>query len=240
MTKMKQLEKFIRKSVDINASARQLEKFEVYMDLIIAWNEKINLTAINDPQEIMIKHFIDSILCFYVIPSHGYYSLIDIGTGAGFPGIPLKIMNPEMGLTLVESVRKKADFCKRVINSLQLEEVNIIQKRAEDVGQDYEHRENYDWAVARAVAPLPVLLEYMLPLVKLGGSAVAMKAAEIEEEIKNSRDTAKILGGKIAQPVFLSLPENSGHRSLVHIHKSTHTPRKYPRRPGMPNKKPLG
>ena len=165
--------------------------------------------------------------------------MIDIGTGAGFPGIPLKIMLPELSLMLVESSQKKAEFCKTVVEKLHLSNTSVIAARAEDLGKDPNHREKYDWAIARAVAELTVLAEYLLPFVKIGGKALAMKGANTDGEVQKSGQALSILGGEISEIVNLDLPNDSGQRTLIVMRKIAPTPPSYPRRAGMPSKKPI-
>jgi len=234
------LKAYVHERFKIELENSTIEKFTDYLGLILTWNKIFNLTAITNPNEIIVKHFIDSLACFEIIPLGGKYSLIDIGTGAGFPGIPLKLIHPEMNLTLAESVGKKTGFCKNVAEKLGLLNVRVINKRAEEMGKDTKYRESYDYAVARAVAPLPVLVEYLLPLVKIGGSAIAMKGGDIDSERASALFATKILGGVIDEPKYLSLPGGSGKRSLIEIRKINKTPTKYPRRPGVASKKPLG
>lgn len=240
MLSVETLKKFVRERFEIELETSTINKFTDYLGLIIRWNKIFNLTAITNPEEIIVKHFIDSLTCFEIIPLSGRYSLIDIGTGAGFPGIPLKLILPEMNLTLVESIGKKAGFCKTVAEKLDLLNICIIHKRAEEIGKNANYRESYDYSIARAVAPLPVLVEYLLPLVKIGGSAIAMKGGDIDSECASASFATKILGGIINELQYFSLPGHSGKRSLIEIRKMSETPAKYPRRPGVASKKPLG
>ena len=223
----------------IKINGLQAFQFTAYAQLLHEWNQKYNLTAITDPDEIIVKHFLDSLSCLQVIRDKNTFSLIDIGTGAGFPGIPLKIIRPDISLVLVESVGKKASFCAKVIDSLQLDNTRIIQTRAEEIGRLPDHRERYDWAVARAVAELPVLLEYLLPLVKLNGHILAMKGKDKQSEIISAQNAMTALGGELYQAEKITLPYNFGERVLIVIQKKFPTPSKYPRRIGIPAKKPL-
>jgi 16S rRNA (guanine527-N7)-methyltransferase len=223
----------------ITLSNEQIEMFTLFEYLLLKWNEKYNLTAITDPDEIRIKHFYDSLTCLSIIPRNKTISLVDIGTGAGFPGIPLKIVNPLIQLTLAESIAKKAGFCQIVLDELGLEKVQVVTSRAETIGQEASHRERYDWAVARAVAPLPVLVEYLLPLVRIGGNVLAQKGIELDAEIDQARKAIHTLGGIIECVIPISLPNNMGHRTLIQIIKTRPTPASYPRRPGTPKKNPL-
>lgn len=214
----------------------QLEQFEA---LVLEWNEKLNLTAITEKQAFWYKHIYDSLTCLQVLFAFGSSSVIDIGTGAGFPGIPLKITYPEMRLTLAESVKKKANFCRLAVETLRLENVDVVAERAETIGQDAAHREKYDWAIARAVAPLSVLAEYLLPLVHLGGHALAQKSGNTAEELAKAENAIRTLGGEIDQVIPIELPEAMGSRMLIIIKKVKRTPAQYPRRPGVPKKNPL-
>jgi 16S rRNA (guanine527-N7)-methyltransferase len=224
----------------ITLSPTQLELLARYADLLVEWNRKINLTAIRSPEEIRVKHFLDSLSCSLAIQNIEIPRTIDIGTGAGFPGIPLKIIYPEMQLTLVESVTKKTQFLSEVVQVLGLEGVEIFPSRAETLGKQPDHRENYHWAVARAVAGLPVLCEYMLPLVKIGGFMLAQKGDTALAELEQAQSAIEILGGKVINTISVDLPGVSQERYLVIIEKINPTPEKYPRREGIPNKRPLG
>jgi len=217
----------------------QLEMLQRYADLLSEWNQKVNLTAITNPEEIRRKHFLDSLSCMLVTKGTPPHRMIDIGTGAGFPGLPLKILHPEMHLTLVESVAKKTNFLSLVVQELGLKPVEIITDRAEIVGQDPAHRERYDWAVARAVAGLPVLVEYLLPLARVGGFVLAQKGDTALEEIKAAQSAIAALGGKAREPVPVALPGIPEKRYLVVIEKIRPTPTQYPRRVGIPSKRPL-
>ena len=213
-------QKLVLTNLGISISDDQLEKFILFEELLIKWNNQYNLTSIIDPEEIRIKHFYDSLTCLTCIPINENFSLIDVGTGAGFPGIPLTIINPNIQLTLVESIRKKADFCRIIISELGIKNSRVITSRAETIGQDLTHREQYDWAVARAVAPLPILVEYLLPLVHIGGSVLAQKGFALDSEINKSKKAILILGGSIKKKTPISLPENMGKRTLIHIKKN--------------------
>lgn len=224
----------------ITLDDHQLKATHRYADLLAEWSQSINLTAITSPEEIRRKHFLDSLSCMLAIRGTPTARLIDIGTGAGFPGLPLKILHPEMHLTLVESVAKKTKFLSTVVQELGLKPVEILTERAETVGQDPAHRESYDWAVARAVASLPILAEYLLPLAKLGGFVLAQKGESAPEELKAAEAAITTLGGKAQAPIPLSLPGIPEQRYLVVIKKMHATPAQYPRRVGIPSKRPLG
>jgi 16S rRNA (guanine527-N7)-methyltransferase len=210
-----------------------------YEKELLAWNQKFNLTAIRDVESIRTKHFLDSFSCVLAWKASPPDRLIDVGTGAGFPGIPLKILYPNMELALVESVGKKAAFCEHIVNVLGLEDVEVIHARAEDIGQDTNLREEYDWAVARAVANLNVLSEYLIPLVKVGGHMLAQKGENAPTEAQSAEKAIEILGGKLEQLIPVNLPGVVDDRYLVVVEKIAATPPNYPRKPGVPAKQPL-
>ena len=206
---------------------------------LLEWNKKINLTAIRDVESIRTKHFLDSFSCVLAWAANPPLRLIDVGTGAGFPGIPLKILYPNMHLTLVESVGKKTKFCRHVVNMLGLKDVEIVHARSEDLGQDSKYRQSYDWAVARAVANLNVLSEYLIPLVKIGGKVLAQKGESGPAEAQSAEKAMKLLGGKLDGLIPVNLPGVAEDRYLVVVEKAAATPPKYPRKPGIPTKQPL-
>ena len=224
----------------IELSPWQLEQFEKYLFTLLEWNEKFNLTAIREPEEVRIRHFLDSlsVTCGWS-RTKPPESLADIGTGAGFPGIPLKIIWPELKLSLVDSVGKKINFCRLVLDTLQLHNAETMTIRAEELGQDPEHREKYQLVTARAVAPMPVLLEYCLPLAQPGGRIVLQKGTDALEEAERCRPIMRLLGGDLKEVLQITLPGTEGTRYLVIIDKNTHTPKAYPRRTGVPSKTPL-
>lgn len=224
---------------NIQLSRQQLRSLKIYENELLEWNQKFNLTAIRDSESIRTKHFLDSFSCVLAWKPCPPNRLIDVGTGAGFPGIPLKIVYPNMRLTLVESVGKKAMFCQHVVRVLGLEQVEVIQARAEELGQDPEHREKYDWAVARAVAKLSVLSEYLIPMVRLGGAVLAQKGESGPAEAQSAEEAIKLLGGKLKNLIPVHLPTVAEDRYLVVIEKVAATPPKYPRKPGIPMKMPL-
>ena len=207
------------------------------MNLLIEWNKKINLTAITEPNEIILKHFVDSLTISKYI-SDGT-RVVDVGTGAGFPGIPLKIYRQDIEITLLDSLQKRINFLDEVIKELNLEKIEIIHSRVEDFGKDKRYREKFDIATSRAVANLATLSEYLLPLVKVGGKVISMKGSLIEEELENSKNAIKILGGKIEKVDEFNLPNSDISRNIVLIDKIKETPNKYPRKAGEPSKKPL-
>ena len=218
-------------------SDTQVEQFEKYMELLKEWNKKLNLTEIEDDREIVIMHFIDSISIVPYI-SNENIKIIDVGTGAGFPGIPLKIVNPKNDITLLDSLDKRIKFLNEVINAVNITQISAIHGRAEDFGANPVYREKYDIAVARAVSNLPVLLEYCLPFVKINGIFIAMKGSNTEE-FDNCNKALDILGGKIEKIEKMELPFTNIERNVVVVRKFRQTPTKYPRKAGKPSKEPL-
>jgi len=225
--------------LDLELTGGQLEQFEKFYALLVEVNKSFNLTAITDEREVAIKHFLDSLTCQATVRLNNGLRIVDIGTGAGFPGIPLKIYRPGIILTLVESLEKRVKFLKDVVEALGLSETRVIHARAEDFCRDGEHREQYDLVVARAVACLPVLAEYCLPAVKVGGLFVAMKGPKVEDETKAAKNALSILEGALENVIKLRLPLLGDERNLVMVRKISSSPAKYPRRAGMPQKKPL-
>src|SRR5687767_835939 len=224
---------------NVHLSGRQVMALTTYEKELREWNQKFNLTAIRDSESIRTKHFLDSFSCVLAWKASPPDQLIDVGTGAGFPGIPLKILYPHLKLTLVESVGKKAMFCQHIVSVLGLEHVEVIQSRAEDLGQNPQHREAYDWAVARAVANLHVLSEYLIPLIKVGGMALAQKGESGPAETQSAEKAMELLGGKLKQLIPVHLPGVADDRYLVVMEKVAATPPRYPRKPGIPMKMPL-
>lgn len=225
------------KLININISEDEIENFKIYMELLLEWNEKINLTAITDENDILLKHFVDSLTIKKYISENE--KIIDIGTGAGFPGIPLAIMNKYNEITLMDSLNKRIVFLNDVIDKLKLNNVKAIHSRAEELARNKNHREKYDVAVSRAVANLSTLVEYMLPFVRIGGKCICMKGPNIEEELKNAKKAIKELGGEIIKIENFKLPESDNERNIVIIKKIKETSSKYPRKPGTPSKEPI-
>lgn len=228
---------FLAKEIDIEFNEEQIEKFYKYMQLLLEWNEKINLTAITDPKEIILKHFIDSLTILKYIKKGA--KVIDVGTGAGFPGIPLKILRDDINLTLLDSLNKRINFLKLVIDELKLKNVDTIHGRAEKIGKNKRYRESFDISFSRAVANLSTLSEYLIPLVKIGGISISMKGSEIKEEIEKSKKAITLLGGNINKIDFFELPQSDIKRNLIIIEKEKSTPAKFPRKPGLPSKEPI-
>jgi len=223
----------------LHLEAAQLELFASYQALLLEWNERVNLTAIREPEAIQRLHFLDSLTCATVMGDLNGRSLIDVGTGAGFPGLPLKILYPQLRLTLVESVQKKARFLEEAVAELGLADVSVIAQRAEVLGQQANHRSQYDWAVARAVAEMRVLVEYLLPFCRVGGHALAQKGGNAASETAAARDAVAELGGAAPRLHPVRLPDHSETHYLVVIEKVRETPARYPRRIGIPAKRPL-
>jgi 16S rRNA (guanine527-N7)-methyltransferase len=236
------MEKFVHDAQQlfgVHLTGRQVVALMTFERELLRWNEKFNLTAIRDAEGIRTKHFLDAFSCVLAWKEKPPRRLIDIGTGAGFPGIPLKILYPSMRLTLVESVGKKANFCRHMVETLKLDSTEVVTARAEDVGQNPAHRETYDWAVARAVANLPVLVEYLLPLVQVGGMMLAQKGQSGPAETHKAEKAIKVLGGLTRQLLPVTLPGVADERFLVVVDKVAATPPQYPRKPGVPAKQPL-
>lgn len=236
---MEKLVQDTRELFNIHLTGRQLMALTTYEKELLDWNQKFNLTAIRDTESIRTKHFLDSFSCVLAWKASPPNHLIDVGTGAGFPGIPLKILYPNLKLTLVESVGKKAMFCQHIASVLELEYVEVLQARAEDLGQNSQHREKYEWAVARAVANLNVLSEFLLPLVKVGGRMLTQKGESGPAEAQSAEKAMELLGGKLKQLIPVNLPGVADDRYLVVVDKVAATPPKYPRKPGVPGKMPL-
>lgn len=236
---MQELAQHAQRQLGLHLTRSQLSALSLYERELVDWNTRFNLTAIRDPQEIHIKHFLDSLTCLMALRESPIEQLVDIGTGAGFPGIPIRIIYPKMRLTLVESVGKKAEFCRHVVNILELQGVEVVQERAETLGQNPSYRQRFDWAVARAVAILPVLAEYLLPLVRVGGSMLAMKGENGPAEAHSAERAMRVLGGHLRQLLPVTLPGVAEERYLVVIDKVAATPNGYPRNVGVPAKHPL-
>ena len=223
----------------VKLSNGQVDQFNRYYELLVKKNEVMNLTAITDYHEVCLKHFADSISLSQYYDMSSVNSLIDVGTGAGFPGIPLKILFPHLNVTLLDSLNKRLLFLEDVIDELDLDNIKTVHSRAEEAGRMKNLRENYDLCVSRAVANLSTLSEYCLPLVKVGGNFISYKAGEVEDEINSAKHAIKKLGGKIKSVEEFSLPDSDISRSFVIIEKVNETSNLYPRKPGTPNKKPL-
>jgi 16S rRNA (guanine527-N7)-methyltransferase len=236
---MKDLERYAYALAGLKLTPAQQSAFKRYEDELLDWNKRVNLTAIRDPQQIHMKHFLDSLTCLCAMRDTHMERVVDVGAGAGFPGMPLKIACPGTQLTLIESVGKKADFCRHIATTLKLEGVEVVKARAEEVGRMPAYRQQFDWAIARAVAVLPVLAEFLLPLVRVGGAMLAMKGESAAAEAQSSENAIRLLGGHLKQLIPITLPGVVEEHFLVVINKVAATPDIYPRRVGVPVKRPL-
>lgn len=216
----------------------QMKQFATYFELLVEWNQKMNLTAITELQEVYLKHFYDSITLAFSDTFEPQGKLCDVGSGAGFPSIPLKIIFPDLEITIVDSLNKRITFLSTLVEALELKGVSLYHDRAETFGQNKEYRESFDFVTARAVARLNVLTELCVPLVKRDGYFFALKAAKSDEELVEAKPAIALLGGKLIQAEDVSLP-NGDTRHIITIQKKKETPKKYPRKPGLPNKQPL-
>jgi 16S rRNA (guanine527-N7)-methyltransferase len=227
----------------IELNARQVKQFEVYYQELIEWNKKINLTAVTDYSAVQVKHFLDSLTVILALSGEGMespdFNIVDIGTGAGFPGVPLKILFPQPRLVLIEPTPKKTAFLHHIIHKLKLENVEVLNSRAEEAAHLPLYREQFALVLSRAVALLPTLVELTLPFCQIGGRFIAQKKGEIEQEIHRAKKAIVILGGKLDQIKKIELDEFKGARYLVIIDKIYSTPSKYPRRPGLPRRRPI-
>lgn len=224
---------------NITLTEDQVNKFVIYKSLLKEWNQKINITSIEDDEEIDIKHFLDSLTPINTGLFKEKIKVIDIGTGGGFPGIPLKIYKGDIEVVLLDSLNKRINYLNEVIKNLNLTDISAVHGRAEDFGQNKDYREKFDIAVSRAVASLNILSEYCLPFVKVGGYFISMKGQDVEEEMKESTKAISILGGRVEKKVDVTIPNSDITHSLIIIKKIEETPTKYPRSAGKPKKNPL-
>ena len=223
----------------IKQDQNQLERFHKFYQLLIEWNKVMNLTGITEYEDVVEKHFVDSLSIIKAIDLSGIHTVIDVGTGAGFPGIPLKIAFPHLRVVLLDSLNKRIKFLDEVISQLELTEIRTIHGRAEEYARKEEYREQFNLCVSRAVANLSTLSEYCLPYIQVGGMFVPYKSGEIYDEVEQSKKAVRILGGNIKEVMKFELPGTDIHRSFVLIHKEQHTQKKYPRKAGIPAKEPL-
>lgn len=227
------------KHLKIDLDDTQRKQFRDYYELLVEWNKIMNLTGITEYEEVYEKHFIDSLAVVKVLDMTKYTSLIDIGTGAGFPGIPLKIAFPDMQVVLLDSLNKRVKFLNEVIKKLELKNITAIHGRAEDFAKQEVYREKFDLCVSRAVANLSTLSEYCIPFIRVGGIFISYKSSTADEEIKQAEKAVHILGGKICDSIKFQIPESEIGRSFIKIQKNKNTPKKYPRKAGLPTKEPL-
>ena len=245
------------RTLGLHLTSEHVRAFQIYFQELQAWNRRFNLTTVTRYEDVQVKHFLDSLTCLLAFPGAGSEGeeclpnvvpltnrdapllCVDVGTGAGFPGLPLKIMRPALRMTLLESSRKKVSFLRHVVDRLGLQEVEFLWARAEDVGQDPHHRERYDLVLARAVADMAVLVEYCLPLCRKGGCLIAQKGVDIEPELAAALPAVEVLGGRLRGVKHVTLPGLRQARTLVLVDKVHPTPIAFPRRPGMPSKRPL-
>ena len=223
--------------LNLTLTEEQIEKFYNYMNLLIEWNKKINLTAIVEPKDIILKHFIDSLTIEKYIKKGE--NIIDVGTGAGFPGIPLKIAREDLKITLADSLNKRINFLNEVINKLDLKNIETIHTRAEELGKNKKYREKFDIATSRAVANMSTLSEYLIPFIKVEGKCICMKSSDIDTELENAKNAINILGCKIESKDKFNLPNSDLGRSVIILKKVKNTPSKFPRKAGTPAKEPI-
>lgn len=237
------IEEFIQalKEKGIELSEEQLQQFETYYELLVETNENVNLTAITDKEDVYLKHFYDSLMPLWLTPDlfQGPVTLCDVGAGAGFPSIPMKILKPDLQVTIVDSLNKRIQFLKQLSQELGLEGVEAVHGRAEEVGQDKTYRGQFDLVTARAVAALNILSEFCLPLTRKGGHFIALKGQKADQELQAAQKAISLLGAKVEEQLSDTLPGEESEREIIVIRKTLDTPKKYPRRPGKPAKQPI-
>ncbi|MEB7425310.1 16S rRNA (guanine(527)-N(7))-methyltransferase RsmG [Mammaliicoccus sciuri] len=227
------------KESGITLTDKQIKQFGTYFEMLVEWNEKINLTAVTEKEEVYLKHFFDSVTPSFYIDFNEIETICDVGAGAGFPSIPLKIVYPHLQITIVDSLNKRIKFLNELAASLDLDKVNFVHDRAETFGKSQQYRESFDLVTARAVARLSVLSELCIPLVKKGGQFVALKGSQGNEELEDAQFAISVLGGEVKTVNEFTLPLEESMRQIITIDKLRQTPKKYPRKPGTPNKEPL-
>ncbi len=225
--------------LSVEVDRKKIDQFNQFYDLIVEWNKVMNLTTITDYKDVVEKHFLDSLSIERILKLDDIKAVMDVGTGAGFPGMPLKIIYPDLKITLLDSLNKRVRFLNEVIRQLELKNIDAIHGRAEDIGKNENYREKYDLCVSRAVANLATLSEYCMPFVKVGGVFVSYKSGDIDEEVLKSKKAISLFGGKIDEVVKFQLPGTDINRAFVKIKKIKGTPKKYPRKSGIPSKEPL-
>lgn len=231
-----EIEKYLN-VLKIELEEKQIKELYEYMNLLIEWNKNINLTAIVEPKEIILKHFVDSLTISKYITHNS--TLIDIGTGAGFPGIPLKILRNDIDITLVDSLNKRIKFLEEVIEKINLNNIKTVHGRAEEIGRNINYRETFDYATSRAVANIATLSEYLIPLIKKNGKCIYMKGPDLEEELEKGKKAISVLGGNLEIKEEFELPYSDIKRTIIIIEKKKNTPTKFPRKPGTPSKEPI-
>ena len=231
-----EIEKYLN-VLKIELEEKQIKQLYEYMNLLIEWNKNINLTAIVEPKEIILKHFVDSLTISKYITKNS--NLIDIGTGAGFPGIPLKILRNDIDITLVDSLNKRIKFLEEVIEKINLNNIKAVHGRAEEIGKNTNYRETFDYATSRAVANIATLSEYLIPLIKKNGKCIYMKGPDLEEELEKGKKAISVLGGNLEIKEEFELPYSDIKRTIIIIEKKKNTPTKFPRKPGTPSKEPI-
>lgn len=236
---MERLVEEAKEHFGVRLTPAQIDAYRIYLNELTEWNQQHNLTAIQEPEQVRLKHFLDSLSLGIALRNTRPERVVDVGSGAGFPGLALKIAFPQLKVSLIESVGKKLDFCAHIVERLNLTDVTLFKLRAEEAGQLRDQRERYDLAVARAVAVMPVLMEYLLPLVRVGGMAVAMKGESAPAETQTATHAIRLLGGELRQIVPVQLPGVADQRYLVLVDKVSATPPGYPRRVGLPAKRPI-
>ena len=225
-------------SWNFSLSDKQIQQLDLFYELLVEKNKVMNLTAITEFDDVLVKHFADSLSICTVLPSD-VKTVCDLGTGAGFPGIPMAIAYPEISFTLIDSLNKRIKFLQEVVDTLGLTNVNLVHARAEEAGRGKNYREHFDLVVSRAVANIATLSEYCLPLVKINGYFISFKSGDIKDEIEASGSAVKKLGGTMTEPVYFTIPETDISRSFLIINKEKNTPKAYPRKAGTPSKEPL-
>ncbi|HLR79570.1 MAG TPA: 16S rRNA (guanine(527)-N(7))-methyltransferase RsmG [Bacillota bacterium] len=227
------------KKKGIQLTSQQLEQFAIYFKTLVEWNKKMNLTALTSEEDVYLKHFYDSITAAFYVDFNQPIELCDVGAGAGFPSIPLKICFPQLRVTIVDSLKKRIGFLEHLATKLELDHVHFYHDRAETFGRNKKFRQRFDLVIARAVARMSVLSELCLPLVKKNGTFIAMKGSQVEEELDVAQKALQQLGGELKHTYTFTLPEENSERSIVIIDKEKNTPKKYPRKPGTPNRQPI-